>query len=117
MRKSSPLFEGVRLRNLHRVYRTFVPHLRKYRRRFVLAYLALFAAMLMNLLKPWPLKIILDSIILDKAMPRRLVFVDSMAGYDKMILLAILCAAMVAIFLLEGLFTFVRKYFMESVGE
>ncbi|HEX9136882.1 MAG TPA: ABC transporter ATP-binding protein, partial [Nitrospirota bacterium] len=102
---------------MHRVYRTFIPHLRKYRRRFVLAYLALFAAMLMNLLKPWPLKIILDYIILDKAMPRRLAFVSSMAGYDKVILLAILCAGIVAIFLLEGLFTFIRKYFMEAAGE
>jgi ABC-type multidrug transport system fused ATPase/permease subunit len=73
--------------------------------------------MLMNLLKPWPLKIILDYIILDEAMPRRLVFVDSMAGHDKVILLVILCAGMVAIFFLEGLFTFIRKYFMEAAGE
>ncbi len=117
MRKLSPFFEGVRLRDVHRVYRIFVPHLRKYKRRFVLAYLALFAAMLMNLLKPWPLKIILDYIILDKAMPPRLAFVNSLAGYDKVILLAILCAGTVAIFFLEGLFTFIRKYFMEAVGE
>ena len=117
MRKRSPFFEGIKLRDLHRVYRTFVPHLRKYKGRFVLTYLALFAAMLMNLLKPWPLKIILDYILLDKPMPRQLVFVNSIAGHDKMILLAILCAGMVAIFFLEGLFTFIRKYFMEAAGE
>ncbi|NJD63248.1 MAG: ABC transporter ATP-binding protein, partial [Deltaproteobacteria bacterium] len=107
----------MKLKGLHRVYRTFVPHLRKHRRRFVLTYLALFAAMLMNVLKPWPLKIILDYIILDKAMPHRLAFVDSVAGHDKTVLLAILCAGMVAIFILEGLFTFIRKYFMEAAGE
>src|SRR5512146_357500 len=107
MRKRSPTFEGVKLRDVRRVYRTFVPHLRKDRRRFVLTYLALFAAMLMNLLKPWPLKIILDYIILDKDIPRRLEFVNSIAGHDKGILLAILCAGMVAIFFLEGLFTFI----------
>ncbi len=117
MRKLSPLFEGVKLRDARRVYRIFVPHLRKYKRRVLLAYLALFAAMLMNLLKPWPLKIILDSIILDKAIPPGLVFVNSMAGHDKVTLLAILCAGMVGIFFLEGLFTFIRKYFMEAVGE
>lgn len=117
MRKLSSFFDGVKLRDVHRVYRTFVPHLRKYRSWFVLTYLALFASMLMNLLKPWPLKIILDYIILDKAMPRRLLFMNSIAGHDKVILLAILCAGMVAIFLLEGLFTFIRKYFMESAGE
>jgi ATP-binding cassette subfamily B protein len=64
-------FEGVKLRDLHRVYRAFVPHLRRYRRLFVLTYLALFASMLMNLLKPWPLKIILDYIILDKGTGHR----------------------------------------------
>jgi ABC-type multidrug transport system fused ATPase/permease subunit len=117
MRKRSPFFEGIRLKDLHRVNRTFAPHLRKYRKRFVLAYLALFAAMLMNLLKPWPLKIILDYILLDKAMPRRLVSVNTLAGNDKLILLAIFCASMVAIFILEGFFTFIRKYFMEAAGE
>ncbi len=117
MRKPAPFIESVRLRDLHRVYRTFVPHARKHGRRFVLAYLALFAAMLMNLLKPWPLKFVLDHILLDKGLPRRLVFLDSMAGHDKVLLLAILCVGMVAIYLLEGLFTFIRKYFMEAAGE
>jgi ATP-binding cassette subfamily B protein len=69
------------------------------------------------LLKPWPLKIVLDHIILDKAVPRRLEFLNSIVGHDKAILLAILCAGMVAIFLLEGLFTFIRKYFVEAAGE
>src|SRR5512143_346483 len=117
MRKPSPFVEGVKLRDLDRVYRTFVPHLRKYRGRFVLAYLALFAAMLMNLLKPWPLKIVIDHIILEKAMSPRLVFVNSIAGDDKVILLAVLCVGIVTIYLLEGLFTFIRKYFMEAAGE
>jgi ABC-type bacteriocin/lantibiotic exporter with double-glycine peptidase domain len=69
--KTISFFEGVKLRDLHRVYRAFVPHLRRYRRLFVLTYLALFASMLMNLLKPWPLKIILDYIILDKGTGHR----------------------------------------------
>jgi ATP-binding cassette, subfamily B, bacterial len=115
--KTISFFEGVKLRDLHRAYRAFVPHLRKYRRLFVLTYLALFASMLMSLLKPWPLKIILDHIILDKAVPRRLEFLNSIVGHEKVILLAILCAGMVAIFLLEGLFTFIRKYFVEAAGE
>ena len=117
MRMRTPFFKGVTLRDLRQVYRAIVPHLGKYRRQFALTYLALFAAMLMNLLKPWPLKIILDHIILDEAMPRRLAFLNSVSGHDKEILLVILCAGMIAIFFLEGLFTFIRKYFMEAAGE
>ena len=117
MQKLSNFFEGTELRDVARVYRAFIPHLRKYWKRFLLAYLALFAAMVMNLLKPWPLKVIFDYILLNKAMPRRIMFLSSIAAHDKLILLAISCAGIVAIFFLEGLFTFTRKYFMAGAGE
>ncbi len=117
MRKRSILFEGIQLRDVARVYRTFAPHLRKYWKRFVLAYLGLFAAMVMNLLKPWPLKIIFDYVLLNKTMPRRIEFLSSLAAHDKLTLLAISCAGIVVIFFLEGLFTFTRKYFMAGAGE
>lgn len=105
------------MREVNRVYRTFVPHVRRYWKRFALAYLALFAAMIMNLLKPWPLKIIFDYILLNKPMPRRFLFLTALASDDKLILLAVLCAGIVAIFFLESLCTFVRKYFMAGAGE
>ncbi len=117
MQKVSNLFAVIELRDVARVYRTFVPHLRKYWKRFFLAYLALFAAMVMNLLKPWPLKIIFDYILLNKALPGWMMFVSSITAHDKLILLAVSCASIVAIFFLEGLFTFTRKYFMAGAGE
>jgi ATP-binding cassette subfamily B protein len=115
--KISDFFEGVELRDVVRIYRTFIPHLRRYWNRFLLAYLALFAAMVMNLLKPWPLKIIFDYILLNKTVPRGIPFVNSLAAHDKLTLLAISCGGIVAIFFLEGLFTFARKYFMAGAGE
>ena len=72
MQERSHFFGGIELRDVSRVYRAFAPHLRIYWKRFALAYLALFAAMVMNLLKPWPLKIIFDYILLNKTMPHRL---------------------------------------------
>jgi ATP-binding cassette subfamily B protein len=117
MQKLSIVFGSIKSRDVIRIGRTFVPHLRRYWKRFLLAYLALFAAMVMNLLKPWPLKIIFDYILLNKAMPRRIMFLKSLATDDKLILLAISCGGIVAIFFLEGLFTFARKYFMAGAGE
>ncbi len=117
MQKRSDFFKGIEWRDVARVYWAFSPHLRKYWKRFLLAYLALFATMVMNLLKPWPLKVIFDYILLNKAMPSWIMSVSSMAAHDKLILLAISCASIVAIFLLEGLFTFTRKYFMAGAGE
>jgi ATP-binding cassette, subfamily B, bacterial len=117
MQKVSDLFGGIELREVVRVYETFIPNLRKYWKRFLLAYLALFAGMLMNLLKPWPLKIIFDYILLNKTMPSRIAFVSSLAAHDKLVLLAVSCCGIVVIFFLEGLFTFIRKYFMAGAGE
>ena len=117
MQQRSHFFEGLKLRDVNKTYRTFVPHLRKYWKRFTLAYLALFAAMVMNLLKPWPLKIILDYILLNKTMPHQIKLVSAIVGHDKLILLAVLCAGIVGIFFLESFFTFTRKYFMAGAGE
>jgi ABC-type multidrug transport system fused ATPase/permease subunit len=117
MQKLSHFFQGIQVRYAGRVYKTFIPHLRKHWKRFALAYLALFAAMVMNLLKPWPLKIIFDYVLLNRKMPPRILSISSVAGHDKLALLALLCVAMVAIFFLESLFTFTRKYFMADSGE
>ncbi len=117
MQSLSHFFEGIALRDVFKVYSIFAPNLRKYWKWFVLAYLALFAATVMNLLKPWPLKFIFDYILLNKTMPRRIAFLNAIAGHDKFILLAVLCAGIIAIFFLEGLFTFARKYFLGDAGE
>jgi ATP-binding cassette, subfamily B, bacterial len=117
MQTRSPFSESIRWRVVARVYQAFLPHLRTHWKRFFLAYLALFAAMVMELLKPWPLKIVFDYILLNKTMPSRVLFVSALAAHDKLILLAISCAGIVAIFFLEGLFTFTRKYFMAGAGE
>ena len=105
------------MRGVYRVYRVLFPRLKPYWKLFSLAYAALIAATVMNLLKPWPLKFIFDYILLDKPMPEQIIFLRSLAGHEKPALLAFLCAGIVVIFFLEGLFTFVRKYFMASAGE
>jgi len=117
MRNVSHFFQGISLMDVFKLYRTFAPNLKKYWKWFSVAYLALFAATLMNLLKPWPLKFIFDYILLNKPMPRRIAFLNSMVGQDKFILLAVSCVGIVAIFFLEGLFTFARKYFLGGAGE
>ncbi len=117
MTKHLNSFEGLKLKDMYKVYMLFLPHLRAYWKWFVLAYLALLAAAVTNLLKPWPLKFIFDHILLDKPAPRQSMFSDFMAGHDKLTLLAFFCSAIIVIFLMEGLFTYVRKYFMTGAGE
>lgn len=101
----------------YRVYRALLPSSKKYWKLFSVGYAALIAATVMNLLKPWPLKLIFDHILLDKPVPHQIMFLTSLAGNDKPAMLALLCAGIVVIFFLEGLFTFIRKYFMVAAGE
>lgn len=117
MQKRSRSFRDIESRGIYKVYRVLFPQIKTYWKLFSIAYVALIVATIMNLLKPWPLKLIFDYILLDKPMPEQIMFLRSLAGNEKPALLVLLCAGIVVIFFLEGLFTFIRKYFMASAGE
>ncbi|HYP14377.1 MAG TPA: ABC transporter ATP-binding protein [Bryobacteraceae bacterium] len=84
-----------------------------------LAYVALAASVGMTLLRPWPLKLILDSVILEKqSLSAALPFLPSgLDTLDKHLLLTILCGALVAIVLLESIFGFWQKILFSIVGQ
>ena len=117
VQKGIHLFRGIELKSVYQVYRLLGPHSRSYLKWFLLAYSALFASVMMNLLKPWPLKLILDHILLSKPLSRMMTPLNSLAGNDKLVLLAFLSLGIVVIFFLEGLFSFIRKYYLVRAGE
>lgn len=116
-RRRSHLFNGMELKNIHKVYKLLSLHSRTHWKSFSVAYAALLASVIMNLLKPWPLKLILDHILLNKPMPPNMALLNTFAGGDKLVLLALLSLGIVLIYFLEGLFSFTRKYFMVRAGE
>ncbi len=117
MRKESYPLRGIGSKKAYNIYKLLVLHARAYWSWFLLAYSALLASVLMNLLKPWPLKLVLDHVLLDKPLPPALTILSSLAGHDKLALLTLLSLGIVVIFFLEGLFSFTRKYFMVQAGE
>src|SRR5687767_7961605 len=89
-------------------YRAFGPFLKPYRWQIGGAYAALFATVAMTLLRPWPLKLVLDVVLLEK---RELTDVlpwlpSGVDGTDKILLLTLLCVSLVAIVMLESLFSY-----------
>ncbi|MBI5584539.1 MAG: ABC transporter ATP-binding protein [Deltaproteobacteria bacterium] len=106
-----------KIKNIRRVYGLILPYVRIYWKWFLLAYLSLLATVGLNLLKPWPLKLVIDNVLLSKPLPAGIGFLDTLTGRDKLLLLAFLCGGVVLIFFFEGLFAFARKYFMSSAGE
>ena len=100
-------------------YRAFGPFLKPYRWQIGGAYAALIATVAMTLLRPWPLKLVLDVVLLGK---RQLTDVlpwlpASAAGVDKTLLLTLLCVSLVVIVLLESLFSYWQKISFSAVGQ
>src|SRR4051812_27450809 len=71
-----------------------------------------------NLLEPWPLKIVLDSVL--RSHPphgwlNRLI--QSSVGSDKLAILKFACAAVLGIAALDAISSYTEKYFTTSVGQ
>jgi ABC-type multidrug transport system fused ATPase/permease subunit len=105
-----------RLRN---VYRAFGPFLKPYRAGIAFAYIGLALSVAMALLRPWPLKLVLDAVILGrKSISEMVPFLPTaLDGWDNYLLLTVLCVALVCIVLLESLFGYLQKIQFAVVGQ
>jgi ABC-type multidrug transport system fused ATPase/permease subunit len=106
-----------RVRALWGMYRTFGPYLRPYLGWFLLGYLAMAASILAKVAMPFPLKWILDYVLLGKPLPEGWIGAQlTQLGGDARGLLALLCAAMVALVFLQGLLTFWQRFLLAGAG-
>jgi subfamily B ATP-binding cassette protein MsbA len=92
--------------------------LRPYRGWLTVIFLAMLVETAMSLAGPWPLKIVLDSVVGHHPMPH---WVTRMVGPDitdhKMGLAALAAALIIAIALLENAASYIDNYYTESVGQ
>jgi ABC-type multidrug transport system fused ATPase/permease subunit len=71
-----------------------------------------------NLLEPWPLKIVLDSVLRSRPTHGWLnQFIQSTVGGDKFAILKFACAAVLGIAVLDAISSYTEKYFTTSVGQ
>ncbi|MCW5982060.1 MAG: ABC transporter ATP-binding protein [Bryobacteraceae bacterium] len=100
------------------LYRSFGVFLKPYRGRLALAWLALGASVGMTVLKPWPLKLVLDSVLLEtKRIADVIPFLEFVDSWEKQSILTALCAALVAIVLLESVFGYLQKVVFATAGQ
>src|SRR5437667_11352571 len=93
----------------------FVAHLRQVRWRLLLAAACTVGVATMELMKPWPLKFILDHVILDKPLPHSLQFLQGITG-DRGTLLVEASAAIVLIALCGGVLSYFQIFITSSIG-
>lgn len=104
------------LRSVRTIYSTFGLHIKTYWKWFLFAYVGLLGTVLMNLIKPWPLKLIFDYILLDKPLPDTMASISTIGSRDSLTLLTIVCLGIVLLAVFESLFSYTNKYFIAAAG-
>src|SRR5437773_10587356 len=111
---SQPSFESAEKRN----FRYFLPLLRAHWRRILLALLAMVLDSLLSVLRPWPLKVVIDRVLSHRPsrVPLIHAWLDS-APFTKMQILYGSCAAVLFIAFITGLTTYCYTRLLGNVGQ
>ena len=111
--------DGFR-RRLHRLevlYRRFIPFLKPYRGKIALVYVCLLASLAVVLARPWPMKVIFDSVLLKHPLPTTLQGLNSLVQTNPYALLAILSAGLVTIIVVESFLSYVHRYWHSAIAQ
>ncbi|MBL8843306.1 MAG: ABC transporter ATP-binding protein [Planctomycetes bacterium] len=98
-----------------RLFRRLAPHLSKQRGRFAIAALGTLGAIAVELLAPWPLKIVVDTVLGERPLAWLPAWLSGPEAHGR--LLAACAVALVALAALGGLFAFVRDLFGAAAGQ
>ena len=91
-------------------------HLLEMRRSLVTALLCIFGFTLMELLAPWPLKIIFDYILLDKPLPHSLAWLSGLMAQGKTVAAVVISLSIVLFAAGKSLFDYFLLYQTSRVG-
>ncbi len=109
--------DRVQVRNLLKIFRVFGRHYRKYWKILTVGYLALIATVGITLLTPWPLKLILDHIIIKEPLPSSLFFLNPLLVNHIKLLVVLLALFIVLLAVLEAVFSYINKFWVSSTGQ
>lgn len=101
---------------LRRVVNRLSPYLRGRKGSLALAVLSMIGYMLLRLLEPWPLKLVLDNVLLGKPLPASLAFVNGWID-DRGVLLNVIVGLIVAISILSGLLYYWQNVLSAYIGQ
>jgi ATP-binding cassette subfamily B protein len=91
-------------------------HLRRVEGRLALAAVCTVGVAAAEVLKPWPLKVVLDHAILQHPLPHSLHLLERFAQGDPLILLGAAAAGMVVIALGDAVFSYFQVFITASIG-
>lgn len=115
--KSNPDSKHVSFRTLVRLYKVFGRHYKKHWKLFAAVYSGLLVTILIALLTPWPLKLILDYLILENPFPEYAAFLTKWFGTDQLVLLAVLASSFLLLRIIESIADSLHKVGLLIAGE
>ncbi|MEZ4861137.1 MAG: ABC transporter ATP-binding protein [Caldilineaceae bacterium] len=93
-----------------------INHIRAAKWGLLCALASMVGSALMDLVSPWPLKIIFDYILLDAPLPPGMAFLEQFTGGDLLTLLFVAAAAIALIALLQSGFAYLENYLTTRAG-
>ena len=102
--------------NLAKLYKVFGRHYRKQWRPLTLAIIGMLGSIATNLLQPWPLKLILDHLILGEPFPDEVSFLTNWFGTNIVVLLVVLAVSVIVITLLKSITSYIHRYYIAAAG-
>lgn len=109
--------ERLSYRTLFRLYRAFAPLYKENWKLITAAYCSLLFSVLVSLTAPWPIKLILDHVVLNLRLPERVKWLDDWFGAERVSLLVFLVAAYFVIQLLQSFISYLHSVGILMVGE
>ena len=104
-------------RALWRLFRRMGPHARPYRKKLILGGLAMLVVALAEIIRPWPMKVVFDGILMPQAQPDR-VMTKLMAWFGAGDgLLAAAALTILAVAVIGGAMAYVQSTMIAAVGQ
>ncbi len=109
--------EKINYKILFRLYRIFGRYYKKHWKTALLAFSGLLLTILVALLLPWPLKIIIDNVVLQRPLPARAAFITEWFGSETGTLLIGMVVVFVILRVLDSFFSYMHKVGIMTIGE
>jgi ABC-type multidrug transport system fused ATPase/permease subunit len=106
----------IKVEGLRRVVRHFGGHLRPHRIRLVLSMLALLGVSLMTLLRPWPLKLVIDYLLNPNREGSDTSLLAPLYGWDPLSVVLLAAIGVLAIAAVNGFLGYSRDLLTKTVG-
>ena len=110
-------FADLRWQRLRQLVRLFSPYVRDNHRLLGLAALCGFGAMLMRVLRPWPLKVIFDVVLIPSVTAADRPLLQALDSVSDEILIGLSCLALLAISLVWGVLSAKQSYMTARAGQ